>query len=88
MSYYLHVLFLGTCKCYGLLPTDLSIRKESFKQFESDNLEVFWKESIVNTEKDLLEALCVGICERMFSIEKTFWDGLYQSENNNDNRRL
>ena len=46
----------------------------------SDELKVFWKETIENTEKDLLEALCVGICERMFSIEKKFWDELYQLE--------
>ena len=45
---------------------------------------MFWKETIINTEKDLLEALCVGICERMFNIEKKFWDELYQLEKNND----
>ena len=51
-------------------------------------LKVFWKETIENTEKDLLEALCVGICERMFSIEKKFWDELYQLEKNTDNENL
>ena len=72
VSYYFHVSFLETCKSYGLCPTGLSIRKKPFIEFESDELKVFWKETIENTEKDLLEALCVGICERMFSIEKSF----------------
>ena len=84
VSYYLHVSFLETCKCYGLCPTGLSIRKKPFIEFESDELKVFWKETIINTEKDLLEALCVGICERMFNIEKKFWDEVYQLEKNND----
>ena len=30
-------------------------------------------------------SLCNGICERMFSIEKKFWNELYQLEKNNDN---
>ena len=84
VSYYLHVSFLETCKSYGLCPTGLSIRKKPFIEFESDELKVFWKETIINTEKDLLEGLCVGICERMFNIEKKFWDELYQLEKNND----
>ena len=85
VSYYLHVSFLETCKSYGLCPTGLSIRKKSFIEFESDELKMFRKETIVNTENDLLEALCVGICERMFNIEKTVWDELYQLEKNNEN---
>ena len=84
VSYYLHVSFLETCKSYGLCPKGLSIRKKPFIEFESDELNVFWKETIINTEKDLLEALCVGICERMFNIEKKFWDELYQLEKNSD----
>ena len=62
----------------------MSIRKKPFIEFESDELKVFWKETIVNTEKDLQEALCVGICERMLSTEKQFWDEVYQFEKNND----
>ena len=73
VSCYLHVSFLETCKSYGLLPRGLSIRKKPFIEFESDELKVFWNETIVNTEKDLLEALCVGISERIFSIKKKFW---------------
>ena len=70
VSYYLQVSFLEICKSYRLCPTGLSIKNKPFLEFESDDLRVFWKETIVNTEKDLLEALCVGICERMFNIEK------------------
>ena len=46
---------------------------------------MFWKETIVNTEKDLLEALYVGICERIFSIEKKLLDETYELEKNNEN---
>ena len=85
VSYYLHISFLETCKSYGLCPTGLSIRKKPFIEFESDELKVFWKETIVNTENDLLEVLCVGICEGIFNVEKRFLDELYQLEKNNDN---
>ena len=43
---------------------------------------------MVSKVKDLPKALCVGICERMFSIEKKFWDELYQLEKNNDNENF
>ena len=88
VSYYFHVSFLETCKSYGLCPTGLSIRKKPFIEFESNKLKVFWKETLENTEKDLLEALCIGICERMFSIEKKFWYELYQLEKNTDNKNF
>ena len=65
--------FLETCKSYRLCPTVLSIRKKPFIEFESDELKVFWKQTTENTKKDLMEALCVGISERMFSIEKSIW---------------
>ena len=50
VSYYLLISFLETCKNYGLCPTGLSIRKKPFIEFESDELKVFWKETIINTE--------------------------------------
>ena len=49
---------------------------------------MFWKETIVNTEKDLLEALYVGICERIFSIEKRLLDETYELEKNNENENF
>ena len=58
--------------------------KKPFVEFESVELKVFSKGTIVNTEKDLLEALCFGICEGMFSIEKKFWNKFYQLEKTND----
>ena len=87
-SDYFHVSFLETCKSYGLCPTGLSIRKKPFIVLESDKLKVFWKETVENTEKNLFEALCVGICERMFSVEKKFWDELYELEKNTDNENF
>ena len=83
MSYYLHVSFLETCKNYGLCPAGMNIRKMPFIEFESDDLIVFWKETLLSAENDLLEALCVGICERIFTLEKTFWDELRELHKNN-----
>ena len=76
VSYFFHVSFLETCKSYQLCPSGLNIRKKPFIEFESDELKVFWKETLVQTENDLLEALCVGICERMFKLEEKFWKEL------------
>ena len=65
LSYYLHVSFLD-------------IRKKSFIEFESDDFIIFWKEILLYPKNDLLEALCVGICEWMFTLEKEFWDNLQE----------
>ena len=65
-------------KCYGLFPIGLSIRKKIFIGFESDKLKAFWKETVTDRENSLLEALCVCICDKMFSIEEKFWDQLYR----------
>ena len=62
--------------------------KKPFVEFESVELKVFSKGTIVNTEKDLLEVLYVGICEGMFSIDKKFWNKLYQLEKTNDSENL
>ena len=67
----------------GLCPAGLNIRKKPFIEFESDDLIIFWKENFLSTENDLLEALCVVICERMFTLEKTFWDELQELHKNN-----
>ena len=81
--YYLHVSFLETCKSYGLCPADLNIRKKPFIEFECDDLIIFWKETLLSAENDLLEALCMGICEQMFTLEKKFWDELEELHKNN-----
>ena len=78
MPYYLHVSFLETCISYGLCPTGFNIRKKPSIEFESGNLIIFWKETLLSAENDLLEALCMGICERIFTLEKRFWDELQE----------
>ena len=72
MPYYLHVSFLETCRSCTLYPTGLNIRKKPFIEFESEDLIIFWKETLLSTENDLLDALFVEICERMFTLEKIF----------------
>ena len=82
VSYYLHESFLETCKSYGLCPTGLNIRKKPFIEFESDDLIISWKETFLSAENDLLGALCVGICERIFTLEKKFWDKFHELHKN------
>ena len=83
MSYYLHVSFLETCKSYGLCPTGLNIGKKPFIEFGSDDLIIFWKETLLSAENNLLEALYVGICQRIFTLEKKYWDELQEIHKNN-----
>ena len=78
MSYYLHVSFLETCKSYELCPAGLSIPKKPFIELETEYLRVLWKETVIRSEKDLLEILCIGICERLNNIERRFWAEVQQ----------
>ena len=63
----------------------MNVRKKAFTDFEDDEIRVFWKETVPNSEEDLLQVLCVGVCERMFNIEKRLFDELYQFEKDNGN---
>ena len=63
VSYYLHVSFLES---------ELSISKKPFTEFETEDLKVFCKQILIQSEKDLLETLCLGICERLNNIERRF----------------
>ena len=48
----------------------------------TDDFIIFWNETLLSAENDLLEALYVGICERMFTLEKKFWDELQELHRN------
>ena len=43
---------------------------------------------MLNADNDLLEALCVGICERMFTLEKKFWNELQELHKNNTEEHI
>ena len=88
VSYFFHVSFLETCKSYGLCPTGLNIRKKPFIEFETSDLKIFWNETIRKTEENLLEALCIGICERLFTIEEKFWAELRYLEKEQESEDL
>ena len=88
MSYYLHVSFSETCKSYGLCPIGLDIRKKRFIEFESGDLIILWKETLLSAENDLLRARCVGICEWTFTLEKKFWDELQELHENNTEEHI
>ena len=72
VSYFFHVSFLETCKSYRLCLAGLNIWKKLFIEFGTSDLKVFWNETIKKIEETLLEALCIEICERLFTIEETF----------------
>ena len=88
VSYFFHVSFLETCKSYGLCPTGLTIRKKLFIEFEISDLKVFWNETIKETEENLLEALCIGICKSLFTIEEKFWTELRYLEKQQESEDL
>ena len=69
VSYYLQASFLETCKSYELCPAGLSISKKAFIEFETEDLKVLWKQTLMQYEKNLLETLCIGTCERLNNIE-------------------
>ena len=47
----LNVSFLETCKSYKLCPAGFSISKKPFIEFETEDLKVFWKETLIQSEK-------------------------------------
>ena len=88
VSYFFHVSFLETCKSYRLCPTGLNIQKKPFIEFETSDLKVFWNETIKKTGENLLEVLCIGICERLFTIEEKFWAELCYLEKEQESEDL
>ena len=50
-----------SCKSFNLCPAGLCIKKDPFIKFESDDLNVMWKNVITTTQKQLLDMLCIGI---------------------------
>ena len=88
VSHFFHVSFLETRKSYGLCPAGLNIRKKPFIEFKTSDLKVFWNETIKRSEENLLEALCTGVCERLFTIEKKFWAELRYFEKEQESEDL
>ena len=86
--YFFHASFLETCKSYGFCPAGLNLRKKPFIEFQTTNLKICWNETIKKTEENLLEALCIGICERLFTIEERFWAELRYLEKEQESEDL
>ena len=72
VSYYLHVSLLEICRSYELCTFGLSVSKKHFIEFEMKNLKVLWKETFIQSKKDLLEDLCIEICDRLKNIKGRF----------------
>ena len=73
VSYFYHVAFLESCKSFNLCPAGLCIKKDPFIKFESDDLNVMWKNVITTTQEQLLDMLCIGISNRLFKLTESFW---------------
>ena len=72
VSYFFNVPFLETCKSHGHCLAGLNICQKLLVEFETSDLKVFCIEKIKRAEKDLLEALYIGICERLPTTEENF----------------
>ena len=57
--------------------------KKPLIEFEMEDLKLFWKEIQIKSEKVLLEALRIGICERLNNIEVRFWAEVQQLQESN-----
>ena len=72
-SYFYHVTFLESCMSFNLCPAGLCIKKDPFIKFESDDLNVMWKNVIMTTQEQLLDMLCIGNSNRLFKVTESFW---------------
>ena len=45
-------------------------QKKLFIKFERDDFIIFWKETLLSADNDLLDALSMGTCKRIFTSEK------------------
>ena len=44
----------------------------NFKKLKTEYLKVFWKKTITRSEKNFLEALCIGLYYRLNNMEAKF----------------
>ncbi|XP_066911610.1 uncharacterized protein [Clytia hemisphaerica] len=79
-NYFFHVVFLECCKFVDATPVGLQIKKNAFIEFDSNEMCVFWNQTIASTERDLLETLIIGIVDKMMGFEITFWEKLCEIE--------
>lgn len=56
-----------------LCPADLITFKKPLIEFETKDFKVFWKETLIQFQKDLLEACCIGIGVELNNIKWKFW---------------
>ena len=75
-NYFFHVVFLECCKFVDATPVGLQIKKNAFIEFDSNEMCVFWNQTIASTERDLLETLIIGVVDKMIGFEITFWEKL------------
>ena len=57
--------------------------KRNLKKIKTEHLKVFWKETSIRSERDLLKALCIGRKERLNNIKPKFWTDVQQLQESN-----
>ena len=73
-AYFFHISYLECCKYVGVRPAGLQIKKTPFIQFQTDEFFCSWMDTINSAEVDLLDTLLLGLSDKLWSIEKEFWD--------------
>ena len=81
-------LFRRLLKNYRLCPAGLNIWKKPVIEFKASDFKGFWNKTINKTEENLLEALSIEICERLFTIEEKFWAELHYLEKQQESEDL
>ena len=62
------------------MPGRIKHTEKPFIEFEAGDLKIFWHETIKKTKENLLETLCIEICERLFTVKEKFWAELHYLE--------
>ena len=82
LNYFYHIVFLESCKYVNIIPTGLQIKNKSFIRFESADISATWNSTIELTKKSLMDALLLGLHEKMINFEISFWNELGELEEN------
>ena len=69
-NYLFNVVFLECFKFVDATPVGLQIRKNAFIEFDSNDMDVFWNQTIASTERDLLETLNLNTRIREHNVSK------------------
>ena len=71
-NYFFNICFLECCKVVDSRPGGLIIDKTPFISFISEECNVKWKETVDTAERQLMDTLLQGLCEKLMYFESEF----------------